>query len=183
MRQVRTLREVLVCLLVTGAITAFAAPAASSRASAVELSLNRTEVSTRLGKSFGFDSTIRNNGRTPLSGLVAHLNIVALTKGVYVDPEDWSDQRTRYLARLDPGQAVKVGWKVKAVNSGSFAVYVALVPTPATAAPGLAVSPGLEVRVTERRTLNSDGVLPLALGVPALLGLATLGVRARRRRA
>ena len=41
----------------------------------------------------------------------------------------------------------------------------------AARASGLAVSPALDVRITERRTLNTGGVLPLALGVPAFLGL------------
>jgi hypothetical protein len=44
----------------------------------------------------------------------------------------------------------------------------------------VAVSSPLRVEIAKRRTLNSGGVLPLALGIPALLGLTALGVRARR---
>ena len=39
-------------------------------------------------------------------------------------------------------------------------------------------SPAVDVRIAETKDLNSDGVLPLALGVPALLGLLTLAVAA-----
>ena len=162
------------------ACAASATPAAAADGP-VEISLDRNSASTQLGKSFGFGSTIANRSGRRLSGLVAHLDVVSLTKGVYVDPEDWSDQRTRYLPALAPGSSTKVGWKVKAVNGGNFAVYVVVVPTPVTAPPGPTISTGLQAHVTERRTLNSDGVLPLALGVPALIGLVAYGVRRRRR--
>ena len=45
--------------------------------------------------------------------------------GVYVDPEDWSSHRTRYLAPISAGGSVTLAWKMQAVNSGSFGVYVA----------------------------------------------------------
>jgi ABC-type branched-subunit amino acid transport system ATPase component len=38
------------------------------------------------------------------------------------------------------------------------------------------------ISIADRRTLDSGGILPLALGVPALLGALTLGVRLVRRR-
>jgi LPXTG-motif cell wall-anchored protein len=44
-------------------------------------------------------------------------------------------------------------------------------------------SPTVRLRIRDRKTLNSGGILPLALGVPAALGLLTLGVRRRRRAA
>jgi hypothetical protein len=176
-------RLILGCLLAMCALVTFPATAANAR-SRVELSLDRAGVSTKLGDSFGFHSTVTNAGSNALTGLVAHLNIVALSKGVYVDPEDWSSQRTRYLPDLSPGESTDVGWKVQAVNGGRFAVYVVVLPGvgPASAADPPTVSPALGVRVTEHKTINSGGVLPLALGVPALLGLMTLGLRVRRNR-
>jgi hypothetical protein len=44
------------------------------------------------------------------------------------------------------------------------------------------VSRTVSVMVADRRTLDAGGILPLALGVPALLGLATLSLRLGRRR-
>jgi hypothetical protein len=70
---------------------------------------------------------------------------------------------------------------VKLVTEGDAAIYVVVLPgkDPATAPDGLAVSPALDVHIAERRTINSGGVLWLALGVPALLGIATLVARRR----
>jgi hypothetical protein len=183
MRGARAPRVILGCALVMCALAAFA-PTGAHASAAVGISLDRTHVSNKLGDSFSFDSRITNAGQAPLTGLVAHLNIVALTKGVYVDPEDWSSQRTRYLPDLRPGQSTDAGWKVQSVNGGRFAVYVVVLPESAagSAADRPTVGPALDVRVAERKTINSGGVLPLALGVPALLGLMTLGLRIRRDR-
>jgi hypothetical protein len=182
MRVPRSTRLAFASLLVAAAtLVTPAGGTAKNAQSGIAVSLDRAGVTTRLGKSFDFSSTITNSGGTRLDGLVAHLNVVSLTRDVYVDPEDWSDERTRFLAPLDPGRSAKTGWNVKAVNSGRFAVYVVVVPIRATEARPLAVSPALAAHVAERRTLNSDGVLPLALGVPALIGIAMLGVRRRRR--
>jgi hypothetical protein len=147
------------------------------------VSLSRAQVATRLGESFDFSSTVRNVGRRPLSGLVAHLNVVGLSENIYVDPEDWSEERTKDVAPLGPGDSATVSWSVKAVTGGEAAIYVVVLPgrSPATASERLAVSPAIDVRITERRNLNSGGVLPLALGVPALVGMATLIARRRRR--
>jgi uncharacterized membrane protein len=171
----------LVCL------TTPAAPAAAQdRAqipTPVEVSLSRAEVSTQLGQSFGFRSRVTNSGAPPVSGLVAHLNVVGLDTDIYVDPEDWSEERTKSVPSLAPGESTDVAWDVTAVTGGEAAIYVTVLPgdSPATAREGLAISSAMDVRVAEARNLNTDGVLPLALGVPALLGLVTLVVRRRRR--
>ena len=151
---------------------------------AVRVALDHARVSTRLGAGFGLGSTITNVGRRPLAGLVAHLNVVSLTNGVYVDPEDWSPQRTKNVPALAPGRSARIGWRVNAVNGGRFAVYVVTVPSgsPRNASAGLAIGPPLGLRVTERRVFNSGGVLFLTLGIPALLALAMVAVRAVRRR-
>ena len=148
------------------------------------MKLDRARVATALGDGFDFTSTITNTTRRPLAGLVAHLNIVSLGGGAYVDPEDWSPRRTQYLAPLGPGASVELSWSVTAVNGGRLGVYVTVLPSraPQTASAGLAVGPPIDLRVAERRTLNSGGVLFVALGVPGLLALAMAGVRARRRR-
>jgi hypothetical protein len=147
----------------------------------VRVTMSPTQVSTRLGDSFTVDSTIRSSSRR--SDLIAHLNVVSVTKGVYVDPEDWSASRTSYLPPLRRGEPKRVSWKIKTVSGGRFAIYVVVLPRAGGAirsAP-LTVSPGVDVRVAEHRTLNSGGVLPLALGVPAGLGLLALALRMRRR--
>jgi len=118
----------------------------------------------------------------PAAGQVAHLNVLSLRPGVYVDPEDWSSHRTRYLAPIPAHGSTTFSWRVKAVNAGSIAVYVAVLP-----ASGSPVRPPtgplVKVSIADRRSLNTGGIAPLALGVPlALTGLLAV-VRLRRRAA
>jgi hypothetical protein len=186
-----SVRRALIPVLATLVAAGAAAPPAAASAgkprgasAAVTVTLDRERVATALGDGFGFTSTITNTTGRPLAGLVAHLNIVSLGGGAYVDPEDWSPRRTQYLAPLGPGASVDLSWGVTAVNGGRLGVYVTVVPSraPQTAPAGLAVGPPIDLRVAERRTLNSGGVLFVALGVPGLLAVATAGVHARRRR-
>ena len=154
------------------------APAAHA---GVSVSNDRTAIATKLGHKFVFHSTIRNDGAAPAGGLVAHLNVVDLSGHTYVDPEDWSSHRTRYLAPIPAGGSITLSWPMNAVNSGTIGVYVAVLPRSGAPVPPTTGST-LRVRIDDRKTLNSGGILPLALGLPALLGLMALGVRVRRAR-
>ncbi len=146
----------------------------------VVVSVDRTAITAKLGHTFVFHSTIANSGGAPAAGLVAHLNVVDLSGHVYVDPEDWSSHRTRYLGAISPGRSTTLGWRLNAVNSGTIGVYVAVLPrSGAPVRPTTA--PTIRVTIRDRRTLNSGGILPLSLGIPALLGLLALGVRVGRR--
>lgn len=182
----RSLRLALAALLAAVLVatsTATATAAAPAASTPVSVSLSRTSTSVGIGNSFSFTSAITNQSSAPVSGLVAHLNVLSFTHGVYVDPEDWSSNRTRYLDPIPPGQSTTVGWTVKAVNGGDFGIYVATLGTPragpAPAEPS--VSPALVAHVTEQRNVNPQGVIPLALGIPALVAAALGGVRLRRR--
>jgi hypothetical protein len=149
-------------------------------AGATTVQLDRTHVATRIGGHFAFATTIRNDGDQAVSGLVAHLNVLSSDPGVYVDPEDWSSQRTRYLSPLPAHRSRRISWTVTAVNSGSITIYVAVLPRHGVGS--VATSAPLRVDIAKRRTLNSGGVLPLVLGIPSLLGLTALRARARRPR-
>ena len=70
---------------------------------------------------------------------------------------------------------------MKAVNSGRFGVYVAVLRRRGTRALPL-TAPLVAVDVAGRKTLNAGGILVVALGVPAILGILTAGLRLRRRR-
>jgi hypothetical protein len=175
-------RHALVGALVAGALAVGAPSALASANAPVRVTVDRTRVDTRLGERFHFTSTVSVPAGHRGGGLVAHLNVVSLRSGVEVDPEDWSSDRTRYLPDLRAGQSATLAWSVKAVNDGDFTVYV--VALPAREAGGgdpLAVSPRVAVHVAARTTLNSGGVVPLAVGLPALVGFATLAARRRRR--
>ena len=172
MRAVRVLTAIVLCLL---------AMAPSAAAQTVDVSVDRDSVSTRLGDDFSFSTRITNQSGETLTDRVAHLNVVGLSSGIYVDPEDWSEERTKSVPSLAPRESTTIQWSVTAVTGGHAAIYVVVLPKD----PGLAkpvTSPAVDVRIADTKDLNSDGVLPLALGVPALLGLLTLVTRRRRRR-
>jgi hypothetical protein len=166
--------------LVALASALLVAPAANA-APPVSVKVDRAVISTKLGKRFVFRSTITNRGSGAAVGLIAHLNVLSLRNGTYVDPEDWSSNRTRYLAPIPAGGSVTTTWRMQAVNDGDFGVYVAALPSTGVARPPQ-TSPTVHVEVAERKTLNSGGILPLALGIPAGLGLLAAGLRVGRGR-
>jgi hypothetical protein len=144
----------------------------------VSVELSRTSIEAGPGDRLVFASTVRNTGPRPLSGLVAHLDILTTDPTVYVDPEDWSPLRTMYLDRLPPGGAVRVPWKVRAVTSGPLVMYVS-VTRPGTAK--VSVSGPLRITVHGQRVVNAAGVLPVVVWTPAAV-LALLGLTMLRRR-
>ena len=167
------------CVLLTLLATALALVPAASAAEVV-VRIDRTHVSTSLGRSFSFTTTVANHRKSSTGTLVAHLNVLSLKPGVYVDPEDWSSNRTQYIDTIPPEGSKTVRWRVKAVNGGSLAAYVTVVPQSGAGTP--ATSHALRFDVASRKTLNSGGFLPIALGVPAAIGLLVLGIRVQRRR-
>jgi hypothetical protein len=167
-------------LVVLVSLLTLLVPAAA--AAGVRVTNDRTAITTRLGHRFVFQTRISNEGMTLASGLVAHLNIVDLTGHTYIDPEDWSSNRTRYLRPIGAGGSTTLSWQLNAVTAGAAGIYVAVLPK--SGAPVRPMTgPTLRVRIEERRSLNSGGVVPLAVGIPCVLGLLALGVRFRRARA
>jgi hypothetical protein len=163
------------------AATALALVPAAGAVDGLTVSVDRTAVSARLGQKFELRSTIANHGASTASGLIAHLNVLSLRGGVYVDPEDWSSHRTRYVSPIPAGASRTLTWRLSTVSPGLIGVYVAVLP-----ANGKPVPPttGATVRVSiaDRRTLDSGGILPLALGLPAALGVLLVAFRQRRAR-
>jgi hypothetical protein len=148
---------------------------------AVSVSADRTDVSTSIGRDFTFATRVDNKGSTATPPLVAHLNVLSLRPGVYVDPEDWSSRRTVFVGPIPAAGSRDITWKVKAVNSGDIGIYVAVLPQSGVAKPPV-TSQTIHVRIAQRRTLNSGGILPLAAGIPALLAALAVGVRLSRKR-
>ncbi len=170
-------RLVISALLLLALVAAGGADAAVP---GVSVDVDPTSVKTELGQDFAFRSTITNRGSRPAVGLVAHLNILSLRPGLYVDPEDWSESRTRYLAPIPAGGSTTLTWTVTAVNSGTLGVYVAVFPSSGVGRP--VTGPTLRADIAERKTIDASGIVPIALGVPALLGAVAVGIRLRRRR-
>lgn len=142
----------------------------------VELDSDSVEVGT--GKSFSFRSTITNLSDQSLTDVIANVNVVSSDGTVYVDPEDWSSDRTQYLDSLAPGASAELSWNVRAVTTGDLILYVAVT----TRADSTAVVAGgpLRATVTATKQINAAGVLPVALGVPAVVVMCAF-LAARKR--
>jgi hypothetical protein len=174
-------RRDLVGLVAAAVVLTASAPAGAATPSGISVTVDRSEISTKLGHKFAFHATITNDDSSPADGLIAHLNVLSYDRSVYVDPEDWSAHRTIYLPTIRADGSRTITWKMQAVNDGSFAVYVAAIPR--LGAPGApATGPAIRLEVAKRTTLNSQGILPLALGIPAFLGLLSLSLRLGRKR-
>jgi len=146
----------------------------------LQVEVDRTLVRTDLGTTVSVRTVTRNAGDLAAADTILHLNILSLERGTYVDPEDWSSDRTRYVGSVAAGGSVDTTWRVQAVTSGRFALYVTAVQSGKLAA-GPVNGPAVEIDVAGRRTLDPDGVLPLAVAIPAGLALVSTAVRRRRR--
>ena len=106
-----------------------------------------------------------------------------MTASTYVDPEDWSGDRTLHVGSIDPESLSRQTWTVKTVLEGDVAAYVSVLPAPPelSASSPLAVSPAIQMHVEEDRKLNPGGVLPTVVAVPAVLAAAFAGIRVVRR--
>jgi hypothetical protein len=167
-------------LVATVAVLAGGSGAAT--AAPLTVTADRALVSTKLGQKIVFHTTVTNHGHAAAAGLIAHLNVLSLRNGTYVDPEDWSSHRTLYLHPIPAGGSITSTWRVEAVNDGSFGVYVAVLHA-SGAARSPTTSPTVHLLVAQKKTLNSGGIVPLALGLPGLIGVLALSVRIRRGRA
>jgi hypothetical protein len=170
-----------VSVVAAASVALGAAGAAAGSSSAVSVSLAPLRIQTELGRTVTLRARFTNRSTTATGRLIAHLNVLSLRSGVEVDPEDWSTHRTRYLGRLAGGASRTLTWKVHAINTGKIALYVAVISqTGGSRVP--ATGQTVQLVVAGRRTLNSGGILPLALGIPALLALMTGGIQVARRR-
>ena len=170
------LAGLLVWLLVCTPTPAMAVPIT------VTVVMEPAQVSTVLGGRFTLETEVTNTGTAASGALLAHLNVASLEGSVYVDPEDWSADRSQEL-ELQPGETRRLSWEIQAVNSGSFAAYVVVLPfgNKSAASETLVVSPLVKLEVAPRSTLNAGGTLPVVLLVPLLLGFLAAAARLRLR--
>jgi len=152
----------------------------------VEIAIDAAFKTVKTGDKILYNSTVTNHGSTTSRPLVVAMNIINLNAaGDIVDPEDWSPQRTQYIDALPAGQSQTQSWRVNAILDGDYLVYMVLVPAPegADATTRPVASSGLHLTVTPFTKLNPAGVLPYAIGGPAILLVGIMLVyRARRSR-
>jgi ABC-2 type transport system permease protein len=137
------------------------------------------------GDQFWFDTKVTNAGRQEVFNVIVAMNIVDLSKGEAVDPEDWSPERTQYIEELEPGQSTTLSWTIHSVFQGEYLVYMVLIQKPAgprdTTRPVASNAIHLTIRPVVKA--NPGGMLPVALATTGGLSLAAVGLHwARRRR-
>jgi uncharacterized membrane protein len=168
--------------VLVGVLGALAAPALAAPPP-IRVVAGPTLVSTRLGDELTVTTRVTNRGSASSGSLLAHLNIASVDRRAYVDPEDWSSERSQELT-LSSGESRTLSWDIQAVNSGSFAAYVVVLPTASTRASSqeLVVSPMIRLEVATRSTLDAGGALYVVAIVPLVLGVTALAARWRLRR-
>ncbi len=152
----------------------------------IQVSIDLDYTKVKASDSIFFKTTITNAGTENSAPLIVAMNIINIDAlGEVVDPEDWSPQRTQYIATLAPGESAILEWRVNAILDGDYMVYMVVVPQPtgenATSQP--IASSGIHLVVTPFTKLNPSGVLPFAVGVPILLLAIMYFVYRRRQQA
>ena len=179
------MRALIMIVLLAGVLAGVPVPALADPLN-VKVAADPPVISTVLGGTFTITTEVKNSGTAPSGEILAHLNVASIEGSVYVDPEDWSSERSQQLS-LKPGESRKLSWEIQAVNSGLFAAYVVVVPfgTTVHGNADITTSPLVRVDVAQRTTLTAGGALPVVLAIPMLIGLAaaTTLFRVRRRRA
>jgi hypothetical protein len=171
--------------LAVGAALAAAALPALARANelAIDIAASADNPSSpRMGDQMSLQTQIRNTGTAPVDGIVAWLSLVRVDPGMEhpVSLEDWSAEKAVTVDRLAPGEVINTDWPMRLIQDGHYRVVVS-----ATSRDGhdLAASPFADFVVRVKPVVESRRVLPVAVGMPALLLLVFFFHRRRSARA
>ncbi len=133
-----------------------------------------------MGDWMHFNSVISNSGQQPIEGLVAWISLVEVTPGKEqpMDLEDWSAHKAVTGTTLQPGATLQTQWPMRLIQSGDYRVVIS-----ATDRSNKTVftSPMLQFHVAQKPVVESTRILPVALGIPLLIG-GLLGVQKYRHR-
>lgn len=152
----------------TDSLTISISPAASNVAS------------PQMGDRLAFETEIRNGGDRPIDGLIAWISLVQVDQGKEqpIDLEDWSAHKAISRSSLSPGEAIKTRWPMRLIQSGHYRVVVSAVSRNGTS---LTPSPFADFTVRQKPVVESSRVLPVAVGLPLLLGISFIGWRRKGR--
>jgi hypothetical protein len=133
-----------------------------------------------MGDRIRFWSTITNNGKTPVQGLVAWISLVEVDKGNEqpMDLEDWSAHKAVAGANLEPGGTLRTGWPMRLIKNGDYRVVVSVTDR---GGDRVYTSPTVQFHVRQKPMLKAGRVVAVAAGVPVLLLVLLLGLKRRQR--
>lgn len=178
-------------LLLVGFLGAGLTPTVRAQAGAtpsqlpLTITIDTTASVVDSGEPVYFHTVVKNNGTEASPPLIVAMNIINLkAEGDVVDPEDWSPQRTQYLAALAAGETIENEWRLNTILGGDYMVYMVLIPTPGSpeASSWPLTSAGMHLTVKIVVSANPSGVTPYALGMPMVLLSAILFINYYRRR-
>ena len=153
-------------------------PVSAQTMDGMRVSVEPASITTTLGSTEEIRVTVHNDTDARIGPIAVHIDITDPRSETSVDPEDWTPFLTREVASLDPGEVQVLRWEIQPISSGSFSLYgVVLAPDAAE----LAASNVVTIDVEMTRTLNPEGVLPVAIGMPLIVG-ALLVANTRRHR-
>lgn len=155
-------------------------PAASAQLTdTVVLTIDPAASSVVLGENLDVFVSVTNNGVSTSPPLVIHIDITKPDQATSVDPEDWTPTLSQTIGEVAPGETIVVDWTIQPISAGRFVSYaVALAP----GVDNIAASNVLQVSVTDQRSLNPGGILPVAIAAPTLIGaLLIVQMRLARR--
>lgn len=148
-------------------------PAVAQETSGDDVVIEPSDVSIQLGERVDVQVTVTNRTQAAAPPITVHIDITSPSKSTSVDPEDWTSTLSRKSDSLPAGAAQTLNWSLRPIAGGEFVVY-AVAPTPDTKQ--IQVSDAMSFRVSSRRTLNPESVLPVAIAAPVLVG-ALLGLQ------
>lgn len=125
--------------------------------------------SPQMGDTLRFHTVIRNDAASPQDGLIAWLSLVQVDQGMEqpVDLEDWSAHKAVAATRLAAGGEIATDWPVRLIQAGDYRAVVSVVTR---GTPDLTASPFADFTVRRKPVVESERVLPVALGMPLLFG-------------
>lgn len=159
---------------------ALSASAASAATLTVDLHASEhNPASPQMGDTLTFHTVIRNDGSVPVDGLIAWISLVQIDRGKEqpVDLEDWSAHKAVTAPSLAPDHTLETDWPMRLIQAGTYRVVVSAVSRDGAQ---LTASPFADFSVRQKPVVESRRVLPAALGVPFVIGLAMLWRRTRR---
>lgn len=133
-----------------------------------------------MGDKMRFHSTITNTGTIPIEGLVGWISLVEVDPGHEqpMDLEDWSAHKAITGTTLKPGAELKTVWPMRLIQHGDYRVVISATDRNQHR---VYTSSMLQFHVTRKPVVESSRILPVALGVPFLIG-GLIGLRIWRQK-
>lgn len=133
-----------------------------------------------MGDKMHFRSVISNTGTETIEGLVGWISLVEVDPGHEqpMDLEDWSAHKAITGAKLEPGAKLKTDWPMRLIQHGDYRVVISVTDRNRNR---VHTSRMLQFHVSRKPVVESSRILPVAFGVPFLIG-SLMGFRLWRQK-